>query len=45
MMRAVWRGAVLAQSERTVVVARRIKSHVASWNGVTVEEVVPEGPR
>ncbi|MFG2550040.1 DUF427 domain-containing protein [Streptomyces sp. NPDC048581] len=98
MMRAVWRGAVLAQAERTVVVegnhyfppesldrayftesrtrslcfwkglaryytitvdgqvnrnaawyyphpsplARRIKNHVAFWNGVTVGEVAPE---
>ncbi|PAZ13853.1 hypothetical protein CLM62_20355 [Streptomyces sp. SA15] len=24
---------------------RRIKNHVAFWNGVTVEEVVPEGHR
>ncbi|MFF4347485.1 DUF427 domain-containing protein [Streptomyces sp. NPDC001530] len=101
MMRAVWRGAVLAQAERTVVVegnhyfppesldrtyftesrarslcfwkglaryytitvddqvnanaawyyphpsplARRIKNHVAFWNGVAVEEVVPKDHR
>ena len=47
MAKATWNGAVLAESERTVVVegnpcpsprpaARRIKDDVACWHGVKV---------